>query len=213
MEETRMLRTEANVVFLDPLADPETAGTIFEYRDRITVICEIRAADPAAAIRQLIEWADDAEIVAETLRGVVTQKLVRRLCDDCKQAYPPNPRMLKKIGLPLSTKVLYREPAVDENDPEAPGIEELCEECDGMPYYGRAGMYELLEVTDGMRDVIRDGANPAAIRKQMEDEEMCSLQKDGLRLVAEGLTSLEELQRAFAERKRKKRPTKRRRRP
>ena len=207
----RMIRKEANVVFLDPLDDAETAKTIFEYRDKIAVLCEIEAPNPAAAIQKLLGWADDPELVASTLKGVVTQKLIRKLCDDCKQAFRPNPKMLRKIGLPKTVKVLYREPTVDEEDPDAPSIEEMCEDCDGMPYYGRVAMYEMLEVTDGVKDVIRNGADAAALKRQMEEEDMQTLQKDGLRLVAEGVTSLEELKRAFAPPRPKRRPQRRRR--
>ena len=66
-----------------------------------------------------------------------------------------------------------------------------------MGYFGRTGMFEFLEVTDGMREVIAGKPDAASIRSQMKKEKMTTLQQDGLRLVAEGRTSLEELQRVF----------------
>ena len=74
---------------------------------------------------------------------------------------------------------------------------EQCETCGSMGYYGRTGMFEFLEMTDGMRAVIAGKPDAAAIRAQMKKDKMTTLQSDGLRLVAEGRTSLEELQRVF----------------
>ena len=210
----RALRKEAGVLFMDPLTDAESAQTAFKFRSKLAIVCEVKAPTPAAAIQQLIKWVEDPEVVASGLRGVITQKLIRTLCDDCKEAYRPNPKLLKKIGLPPETKVLYRPP--NPPDPEEIGaeeavtVEELCADCEGLPYHGRTGIYEVLEVTSGMRSVIRDGAKPEAIKKQMREEGMLMLQKDGLRIVQSGKTSLEELQRVFAPPK--PRPGKRRRR-
>jgi type IV pilus assembly protein PilB len=74
---------------------------------------------------------------------------------------------------------------------------EQCENCGSMGYFGRTAMFELLEMTDGMRAVVAGKPDAAAIRSQMKKEKMTTLQQDGLRLVAEGRTSLEELQRVF----------------
>ena len=208
----RVLRREANVLFVDPIDEPETAQTIFDFQKKLAFIAEFPAPDPATAIQTLISWLG-ADVVAEGLRGIITQKLARALCEDCKEAYRPNPQLLKRLGMPPETKVLYREPVPDEEDPEAPTIEELCEPCGGSPYHGRIGMYELLRVTDGMKEVILAGADPAAIKEQMRADNGMTLQKDGLRLVMEGKTSLEELQRTLSPPRRRPGKKRRRRRP
>ena len=74
---------------------------------------------------------------------------------------------------------------------------EQCENCGSMGYFGRTAMFELLEMSDGMKQVITTKPDAASIRSQMKKDKMTSLQQDGLRLVAEGRTSLEELQRVF----------------
>ena len=76
-------------------------------------------------------------------------------------------------------------------------IKEPCEKCGGGGYFGRTGMVEFIEMTDGMRQVVAGGGNLQAIKQQMKKEKMQSFHSDGLRLVAEGKTSLEELQRVF----------------
>lgn len=209
----RIIRKEGELLYLDPLVDEETARVMYEFNDKIGFVCEIPVATPAQAIQQMIEWLGP-EATASCLRGVVTQKLIRKLCDPCKEAYRPNPKLLKKLGLPPETKVLYREPSEpDEDDPDALSIEENCGDCDGLPYHGRIGVYELIEITEGMKQVILEGADPAAVRQQAADDEMTTLQKDGLRHVASGVTSLEELQRAFSSGKPRKKAGRRRRPP
>ena len=208
----RIIRKEGELLYLDPLVDEETARVVYEYNDKIAFICEMPVATPAEAIQQMVEWLGD-EATASCLRAVMTQKLIRKLCVPCREAYRPNPKLLKKLGLPPETKVLYREPSPpDEDDPEALSIEEMCADCDGMPYHGRVGVYELIEITEGIKEVIMAGADPSEIRRQAAEENMTTLQKDGLRHVAAGTTSLEELQRAFSSDKPRRKAGKRRRR-
>lgn len=209
----RILRREADVIYMDPLTVPQDAQTIFQYADRLSFIAEIPANTPAEAIRKLIEWVGVDDVI-KGLRCVVTQKLIRKLCDDCKQAFRPNPTLLKKLGLPPETSVLYRAPLPPPpDDPKAQSIEELCADCDGVPYYGRVAAFEMLEMTDTMKEVIANGASPEAIRKQMLADGQTTLQKDAIRLVAEGKTSLEEIQRTFNPGGPKKRPAKSRPKP
>ncbi|MCA9086058.1 MAG: secretion system protein E [Planctomycetaceae bacterium] len=194
----RMLRREADIIYMNPLTDPAVVQTMFAFANRVGFIAEVPARTPVDAIKMLIEWVGKDQ-VATHVRAIVTQKLIRRLCDDCKQAFRPNPQLLQRLGLPPETSVLYRAPAPpDPEDPEATSIEELCADCDGVPFHGRAPVYEVLEMTEGMKEVILADADPEAIRKQMNDEGMRTLQKDALRLVVEGKTALEEVQRTFA---------------
>lgn len=209
----RILRREADVLYMNPLTSPQDTQTIFRYADRISFVAEIPANNPAEALRKLIEFVGVDEVI-KNLRCIVTQKLIRKLCDDCKQAFRPNPMLLKKLGLPPETSVLYRAPLPPPpDDPKAQTIEELCEDCDGMPYHGRAAAFEMFEMTDTMKEVVAHGASPEAIRKQMLVDGQTTLQKDAIRLVAEGKTSLEEVQRTFNPGVPKKRPAKARPKP
>ena len=193
----RIIRREADVIYMDPLVTPQDTQTVFQYADRLSFIAEIPANTPAEAVRKLIEWVGVDEVI-KNLRCIVTQKLIRKLCDDCKQAFRPNPLLLKKLGLPPETSVLYRAPLPPPpDDPKAQTIEELCADCDGVPYHGRAAAFEMFEMMDTMKEVIANGASPEAIRQQMITDGQTTLQKDAIRLVAEGKTSLEEVQRTF----------------
>lgn len=205
----RIIRREADVLFLDPLRSPEAAQTIFQYADRLSFILEVPANTPFEVLSKLMEWVG-VDMVLRGLKGILTQKLIRKLCKDCKQAYRPNPALLKKLGLSEQTTVLYRAPSPPaEDDPEAPTVEELCAPCGGSPWHGRVAALELLEITDGMKEVIATGLSAEAVRRQMNTDGQVTLQKDAIRLVAEGITSLEEVQRVFSGGGKKRPPGKR----
>ena len=204
----RILRREADVLFMNPLTSPQDAQTIFRYGEKVSFIMEIPANTPYEALTRIIEWVG-IDLVLKNLRCILTQKLIRKLCDDCKQAFRPNPLLLKKLGLPPETTVLYRAPQPPPpDDPKAVTIEELCAPCAGVPYHGRVAAFEMLEMTDAMKEVVATNRTPEAIRRQMQAEGQTTLQKDAIRLVAQGKTSLEEIQRVFSSGAPKKKPAK-----
>lgn len=188
----RAARREANVILCDPLKEAEAAQAIFSKHEDVMMLTELAAKDTPSAVLQLIEWVGDPQLVAAGLKGVVTQKLIRVLCADCRLAYKPKAEFLKKLGLPEDVPALYRKPP-----DQAEGAMEQCEKCGSLGYFGRTAMFEFLEMTEGMQQVIASKPDAAAIRAQMKKDKMTTLQQDGLRLVAEGKTSLEELQRVF----------------
>jgi type II secretory ATPase GspE/PulE/Tfp pilus assembly ATPase PilB-like protein len=191
----RIIRSEGHVVFTDPLDTAEVAKTIFTRQEDIVIVSEMAARDSAAGIAQLVEWLGDAEAAANGLQAMFSTKLIRKLCKSCKEAFRPNPKLLVKIGLPKKTKALYRppQPSEEEDEEERPP----CRNCGDIGYYGRTALYEMLEMTDEMRKLIIAGASPQELRALASEEKMPTFQSEGLRLVAEGVTSLEELQRSL----------------
>ena len=193
----RVMRNEPNVLFLDPVDDEETARMMFRYTDEVSFVAELAAKDVSSGIRLLIEWTGDPNIVAEGVRGTVSPKLIRKLCGKCKQVFRPNPKAIAKLGLPPETQMLYRPPRPPVGGtPEAEAYEP-CIRCGGIGYIGRTGIFEMLEMTPGMKEVVLAGADPKQIRQQMRAEGMQTFQKEALRLVSEGITSLDEVQRVF----------------
>lgn len=192
----RCQRVEADVIFCPPMSSADDAKTLFEHGSNSVLVTEFPARDTVAGLQQLLKWAGDKAVVAEQLKGILSQKLIRRLCPDCKQAYAPNPKLVAKIGLDKSIKALYRQRVQPQQ--LARGEEwEPCDRCGDLGYYGQTAMYEFLEMTEGMKEVVQGDPTPDAIRARMKADGMTVLQQDGLRLVAEGITSLEELQRVF----------------
>ncbi len=193
----RCQRVEADVIFCPPIDSDAVAKVLFEASERTMLVSEFYAKDAAQGLLQLIKWVGDPQVVASQLKGLFTQKLIRKLCDKCKQAYAPNPKLLEKIGLPpKSVKALYRQ-RVPPQELAKGEVWEPCPKCNDLGYYDRTGMFEFLEMTEGMQSVVTGDATVEAIRAQMKKDKMLTLQQDGLRLVADGTTSLEELQQAF----------------
>jgi type II secretory ATPase GspE/PulE/Tfp pilus assembly ATPase PilB-like protein len=126
--------------------------------------------------------------VAGSLEGVLAQRLVRRLCPDCKQPYEPTEPELAEVGVRRAEAVgrtLYR----------AAG----CGECRGTGYRGRVGLYELLLVDEVIGDLVLRRASSRAIKDAAQERGMVTLREEGWRSVCDGITSIEEIGRVTHE--------------
>lgn len=207
----RILRNDGKVIYFTSLTDPEVAKTMCRWADRICIVAEMTAPDAPRGLAKFAEMVGDPAAVSETLKGVISSKLIRKLCPKCREAFRPTGRLLAQLGLPEDTVTLYRAfvPDEDEDDDEEPDV---CRACEGIGFRARAAIFEMVEITDGMKEVIAAGCDPGAIKAKVREEKHLTMQQDALRLVAEGTTGLEELQRAFRPPQRKKKPARRRRR-
>lgn len=193
----RIIRAEGDVVFVDPLTSHEQVAELGEVAEQICLYTEIAGRDAVGGLQEFVKLMADSAKASKLVDAIFSQKLIRLLCADCREAFRPNPKLLAKMGMPPETKVLYKkgEPAVDEKTGEqAPP----CEKCGGIGYFGRTGMLEYIVVSDALRALIAEGAPPEKLREQARADGAQSLKKDGMRLVLEGKTSLEELQRVFS---------------
>ena len=194
----RLKRNEAHVIYVGRLFnDDEMTKLLFERHQDFVFIGELTAKDPAKALHTLIKRVGDPALVAAALRGIVTQRLVRRLCGRCKEAFRPNPKLAKKIGLPPGTKVLYRRPRPMDPD-EQDDDYEPCVRCNEAGFIGRTALFELIEMTDQMRELVASGEFKSSdIKRVAKEQDMLTLQKDSIRLIATGISSLEEMKRTF----------------
>jgi type II secretory ATPase GspE/PulE/Tfp pilus assembly ATPase PilB-like protein len=120
---------------------------------------------------------------------------VRVLCDECKEAYPPPPEVLKQLGLPAGRiENLYR-PPTGPIDPKRPEV--VCEKCNGVGYYGRTAIFELLIVDDTLRQALAATPKLDVLRQVARKAKHRSLQEEGVLLVARGVTSIQELLRVL----------------
>ncbi len=197
LEETirRCLRVDADVIFLGELGSAEDINTVFKSQEDVGFVGEFPARDAASGILQLAKVTGSAEKVADGLRAILSQKLIRVLCEKCREAFRPNPKMVSMMGLPPETRTLYRPPVPP--DPESDEEYEPCGACGGIGYRGRTAMFELIVMTGEMKKLVASGGGVKEIKDLARQQKMVTLQREGLRLVAEGKTSLEELQRVF----------------
>lgn len=189
----RLKRSDGDVLLIDPIRSAERAAEVFAECEKLCFVAEVPARDAAYGLAQMMAWTSPAE-VAEKVEVVVGQKLIRALCPKCREAYRPHPKLVARLGLPPEAKLLYRPPLPPEDEEDE---EEPCNTCNDLGYLGRVGMFEMIIMTDEMKQFLQTKPSPVEIKNKAKALNMPTLQKEGLRLVAEGKTSLEELQRAF----------------
>jgi len=126
-------------------------------------------------------------MLAGSVSAILGQRLARRLCPHCREAYKPNPDLLKKAGLPAEKVKKFYRPPKDRAD--------VCTHCGGLGFRGRIGVFELLNINERMRDMIRDKAAMSTIRAEARKGGMLYMREEGLRLVVRGVTSVDELMR------------------
>ncbi len=187
-----ILRQDPDVIYIGEIRDNETAEIACQAAQTgHMVFTTLHANDTTTAIGRLIDLGVQPFMIASALSAVLGQRLVRILCPTCKVKYKPNPDLLRKANLPADKiKFFYRPPETPDGEDGEPVA---CEDCGGTGYHGRTGVFELLVMTDRMRDMIRDNPNLNAIRQEAVKSGMQYLQQDGLRQVIEGTTSIQEL--------------------
>ncbi len=183
-----ILRQDPDVIMIGEIRDQETATIACQAATTgHFVFSTVHSNDTITALFRLLDLKVEPFMIASALTAVLGQRLVRVLCENCKEPYKPKPEVLKKANLPADKiDVFYRRPA----EPE-----QVCPVCGGSGYMGRTGIFELLVITDKMRDMIRENPSLNAIKAEARKNNMIYLQEDGLRQVIQGKTSIEELMR------------------
>jgi general secretion pathway protein E len=181
-----ILRQDPDVIMIGEIRDQETASIACQAANTgHMVFSTVHSNDAVTALFRLLDLGVEPFMIASALTGVLGQRLVRLLCETCKEPYKPKPEFLKKANLPVEkVDVFYRRP---ENP------EQVCQQCGGTGYFGRTGIYELLVLTEAMRDMIRENPSINKIKAEARKGGMIYLQEDGLRQVIQGRTSIEEL--------------------
>ena len=181
-----VLRQDPDVVMIGEIRDDETAKIACQAATTgHMVFSTVHANDTITALYRLLDLGVEPFMVAGSISAILGQRLARRLCVHCKEAYRPNPDFLKKAGLPTDKiEKFYRPPQ---------NRKEVCTHCAGLGFRGRIGVYELLIITDRIRDMIRDKAAMSAIKDEARKGGMLYMHEEGLRLVVRGVTSVEEM--------------------
>ena len=192
-----MLRTGPDIVGIADGQDAKTAAlTCAAVKDGKIVYTTLDTPSALAALGLWIKLVGDRNLVADTLTGICSMRLIRKLCDQCKEPYQPNIDLLKKFNLPADKiKRFYRQ---GQTQYDKHGKPLLCEHCQGTGYYGRTGVFETILITDQLRDVIKKSKNLTEIGTQFRRARMLYLQEQALRKVAEGITSVNEVIREFS---------------
>jgi type IV pilus assembly protein PilB len=150
------------------------------------VMSTLHTNDSASSINRLIDMGIEPFLVSSSVIMIVAQRLVRRLCDKCKTEVKMHAEALAELGITESPDELSMY--------EAKG----CVACNDTGYKGRLGLYEVMEITPGVREMIVERASTSEIKKKSIEEGMMTLRLDGLDKFKKGMTSLEEVLRESA---------------
>jgi type II secretory ATPase GspE/PulE/Tfp pilus assembly ATPase PilB-like protein len=192
----KLIRAYPDVIIVREVPDLATLTMLVEQvEEGRLVMIGIRAKEAVEALLRVLMLKMPPADFAAVATGVLNVRLVRKLCDTCKEAYPPPPEVLKQLGLPAGRiENLYR-PPTGPIDPKHPEV--VCENCNGVGYHGRTGIFELLVMDDTLRQVLATTPKLDALRQAARKAKHRSLQEEGVLLVARGVTSIQELLRAL----------------
>lgn len=188
----KLIRSYPNVYICRDLVDGESARLLCnEVKDERLIITSMPAKDAAEALLRILQLKVPAKEFAAVVKAVLYQRLIRKLCPDCKVGYTPPPDVLQKLGIPAGKiEKLYRPPKPEE-------IEKPCKTCQGLGYVGRTGVFELLVVNDQMREILIKQPKVELLKKAARAANQRLLQEEGILLVAKGITSIPELMRVL----------------
>lgn len=177
------LRQDPDKILVGEIRDLETAQIAIQASlTGHLVLSTLHTNDAAGAVTRLIDMGTEPFLVAASLEGVLAQRLVRRICADCKADYEPNEATVTQLGLSaneLGDKRFYT------------GVG--CETCGGSGYRGRRGLFELLNITDPIKELITDRAPSVVIKHKAVELGMRTLREDGLANIYDGTTTIEEV--------------------
>ncbi|MEM8757271.1 MAG: ATPase, T2SS/T4P/T4SS family [Planctomycetota bacterium] len=195
-----ILRRDPDFVLVADLPDASTAQeAVGGDLKRSRVYVGLRAENAMHALQGFVKLHGSTKDVGGVVKGVVAQKLCRRLCQNCRVPYQPQPELLKKLGLPADrVKQLYKKggQVLIKNKPE------VCPVCGGSGYFGQIALFEIYPIGDAERDLIAAG-DWNGVKAELRKRKLPTIQQSGLRRAVEGLTSLEEVTRVTSPPKKK----------
>lgn len=177
------LRQDPDRILVGEMRDLETAQIAIQASlTGHLVLSTLHTNDAPGAVTRLIDMGCEPFLVAATLEGVLGQRLLRRICDDCRVSYRPSAAVLAQLGL---------------TDADTGGREfftgQGCDTCNDTGYKGRQGLFELLDMTDPIRDLVAQRAATVVLKQKAQELGMKTLREDGLRNIFEGITTIEEV--------------------
>jgi type II secretory ATPase GspE/PulE/Tfp pilus assembly ATPase PilB-like protein len=187
-----LFRKYPNVYVVRDLVTSEAAELLLkEIREERLLVTSVCSKDAPESLLRILAIGVPQQEFASLVSAVFYQRLIRKLCDACRVGYEPTADVLQKLGIPAGrVQTLYRAPKPEE-------IDKPCERCHGVGFFGRTGIFELLEVNDEIREILAKQPKIDLLRRAARAAGMRSLQEEGILLIAKGITSLPELMRVL----------------
>jgi len=187
-----VVRMGPDIVGVADCEDSETAQVACtSAKDGKIIYVTFEADSVIQALGKWLKLVGDRNLAAETLLGISNQRLIRKLCNECKQAYAPDKELFRKFNISAEkTKVLYRAGKVQYDKHGKPVT---CEHCQGTGFVGRTAVFETIIITDELRTAIKQAKSLPEIGAQFRRAKMLYLQEQALRKVISGTASVNEM--------------------
>jgi type IV pilus assembly protein PilB len=178
-----MMRQDPDTILIGEIRDKETAEIAVQASlTGHLVFSTLHTNDAPSAIARLLDLGLEPFLVTATLEGILAQRLVRKLCNNCKTEYTPSLEQLMELELrpeDVAGRVFY--------------YGKGCENCNNTGYRGRQGIYEIMLLDDEMKDQIVQHASTQVLRQEAKKRGMRSLRHSGLMAIYDGITTIEEV--------------------
>lgn len=180
-----ILRQDPDIIMVGEIRDKETADIAIQASlTGHLVFSTLHTNDAASALTRLVDMGIEPFLIASSIIGVLAQRLVRVICPKCKEKYSPSPEILKDIGAPEKME-FYKGHG--------------CQRCRDTGFSGRIGIFEMLTVTEEIKDMVAAKLPANEIKKKAISQGMRLLHDDGIEKAKEGITTLEEVMRVTEE--------------
>jgi type IV pilus assembly protein PilB len=177
------LRQDPDVLMIGEIRDLITAHiAVHASLTGHLVFSTLHTNDAAGAVTRLIDMEVEPYLLSSTIEAVIGQRLVRKICTNCKTAFKPDDRILDRLGL-------SRNEMGDQNFYYGTG----CSQCNNTGYKGRKGIYEYLSISDPVRDLINQRQPTLVLRDKAIEMGMRTLRQDGIKNILDGYTTVEEV--------------------
>jgi type II secretory ATPase GspE/PulE/Tfp pilus assembly ATPase PilB-like protein len=181
-----ILRQDPDVIMVGEIRDAETAD--IAVKSALTghlVLSTVHANDAPGTVTRLIDMGVPRYLVGSAVTLVMAQRLVRKVCERCRESYQPDPEALAVLG---------EDAAALQNRPLARG--RGCLACKQTGYHGRTAVFEVMELTRPIRRMVLDGLNEDQIKQRAMGEGLMTLRKSGIKKILEGVTTVDEVRSA-----------------
>ena len=193
-----VLRQDPDIVMVGEMRDLETAETAAQAAlTGHIVLSTLHTNDAPSAIPRMLDLGVKPFVLAPAINAIIAQRLVRKICPDCKTDYKPQSNIVSRVemilkSIPASAKVKVPKELTFYHSPG-------CPKCNGLGYKGRMGVYEIFVVNEAIEQLIHEQATTSEIRKQAVADGMLTMGQDGLLKALQGVTDVEEVFRVTEE--------------
>ena len=186
------LRRDPDVVMLDRCPDAQTAQLIVEASGEKLILLGVEAGGSFSALAKWVKICGDATAAMKNLQAVLYQILIRKLCEACREEYNPDPQLLAKANMKVGPGASFcRPPTQGQVDEKGRPI--ICPVCQNTRYVSRTGVFELLELTEPIKNMVVSNASLSEIKTACRKNKMLYVQEQALRKVIRGVTGIQEV--------------------